>query len=67
MTSTKKLSLFLLPLVPLSAIGLVEVIHVITQPAVETTVCALPVPKQPMPAPPMPAPAPPAPHAVPVS
>jgi hypothetical protein len=37
MTSTKKLTLLLLPLVPLSALGIVEVANAITKPAASTT------------------------------
>ena len=40
MTSTKKLTLLLLPLVPLSALGIVEVANAITKPA-DATTCEL--------------------------
>ncbi len=71
MTNTKKLGLLLLPLVPLSALGLVKVINVISNPAAKVemvVVCEQPKPPAPMPRlmPPVPAPAH-APHPAPVA
>lgn len=65
--TNKKLGLLLLPLVSLSAIGLVEVVRVISAPTPAPVICESPSPV-PLPQPPPPTPKPaPTPHPAPVA